>query len=83
LTQKIFSVQVGAFRSLKNAEKLTARLKKKGYAARTIPMLYSGGKVLHTVLCGKYNKLSQAKTAAAQLRENENISTSIRAIEKP
>ncbi|MBW1703510.1 MAG: SPOR domain-containing protein, partial [Deltaproteobacteria bacterium] len=82
-SQKIFSVQVGAFRSRVNAEKLTARLKKKGYAARAIPMLYSGGKVLHTVLCGKYATLQQAKAAAAAFSKNEKMSSSIRAIDAP
>jgi tetratricopeptide (TPR) repeat protein len=82
-SQKIFSVQVGAFRSPENAEKLTARLKKKGYAARAIPMLYSGGKVLHTVLCGKYTTLEQAKAAAAAFSKNEKMSSSIRAIDAP
>jgi tetratricopeptide (TPR) repeat protein len=82
-TPKIFSLQVGAFQSRENAEKMTARLKKKGYAAWTVPMPYSGGKVLHTVLCGKYDTLDQAKTAAAALKKNENISSSIRAIDTP
>lgn len=82
-SQKFFSVQVGAFRSPENAEKLTAQLKKKGYAARAIPMLYSGGKVLHTVLCGKYTTLQQAKAAAAAFSKNEKMSSSIRAIDAP
>ena len=82
-SQKFFSVQVGAFRSPENAEKLTAQLKKKGYAARAIPMLYSGGKVLHTVLCGKYTTLQQAKAAAAALSKTEKMSSSIRAIDAP
>jgi tetratricopeptide (TPR) repeat protein len=83
VTPKIFSLQVGAFKSRKNAEKMTSRLKKKGYEAWTVPMTYSEGKVLHTVLCGKYATLDQAKRAAAALKKNENMPSSIRSIDTP
>ena len=82
-SQKIFSLQVGAFKSLKNAEKMTARLKKKGYDVWTVPMTYSGGEVLQTVLCGRYGTLAEAKEAAAAIKETENISPSIREVEPP
>lgn len=81
--QKIFSLQVDAFEYIENAERLTAQLKKKDYEAWTVPMTDSGGKVLHTVFCGKYASMAQAKEAAAALKKNENISPSIREIDTP
>lgn len=46
-------------------------------------MTYSGGEVLQTVLCGKYETFDEAKTAVADLKEKENMSSSIRAIDTP
>ncbi len=80
---KVYSVQIGAFSSSQNAARLTARLKEKGYEARSIPMTYSGRRVLHTVLVGKYATLEMAKKAAADFSEKEKMTSSVRSFYVP
>ena len=73
-----FSVQVGAFRSREKAERLTALLKDKGYAARILPLKGWGEKILYTVRIGDYATLEEAKDKAAAFSENEGLPSIVR-----
>ena len=76
--KQVYSVQIGAFSSKKNAEKLASSMKGKGYEARVMPFLTWSKNVLHTVRIGKYAHLVTAKKKAAELTENENVPATVR-----
>jgi cell division septation protein DedD len=66
-------VQVGAFRSLTNAQSLVAQLKKKGYAA-TIVRNASAPTAPHNVRVGPYADRAEADRAAAVLAKEQGVS---------
>ncbi len=76
-----FSVQVGAFLSRKNAEKLTNLLKEKGYAARLLPMTDYRKRVWHAVRIGDYATHQEARENAAAFSAKEKMAAIVRPID--
>jgi len=75
---KAFSVQVGAFQSRENAQKLTELLKAKGYAARLQPFEGWSKKVLYTVRMGEYGTRREAEKKAAAFSSQEQLPSTVR-----
>lgn len=63
-----FSVQVGSYTILSNAEKVLADLKERGYTGSRIVGADTGGKTFHRVRAGTFHGLSAALMALEQLR---------------
>ncbi len=72
-----FSVQVGAFLSSKNAEKLTSLLTKKGYAARLVPISDYRKRVWHTVRIWDYATRQEAREKAVAFSAKEKLTATV------
>ena len=70
-----YTVQVGAFSKLKEAEKLKDKLENKGYTV----MIWesNSNKKLYKVWVGKFKDKSAAKVTANKLYRNERLKTFI------
>ncbi len=68
----VYSVQIGAFKSEKNAEALAKQYTEKGYDAfvRTAP---KDKEMLHRVLIGKFEARKEAGKLARDIRNRENV----------
>lgn len=73
----IYSVQIGAFRSNKNARALAKRYEKKGYEAFTYKTLASEKKILYRVLIGKFTSRQEAAKWARKIATDERIKTTV------
>ena len=62
-----FSLQAGAFSSRGNAEVLAGKIRPMGYPV-SLAVTESKGKMLHTVIVGRFRTYAEASTAAARLR---------------
>jgi general secretion pathway protein A len=69
------SVQVGAFRSIENAEDLIDRLEAKGYSARIVEIPDRQGRLWFTVRIGDHPTFESAEEQARIFMENENMRT--------
>jgi len=75
-----YSVQVGAFLSRRNAEKLKILLREKGYDARILPLDDCSKKPWYTVRLGSYISLKEAQEKAAAFSEKEKMATIVRPV---
>ncbi len=76
-----FSVQVGAFLSRKNAERLTHLLIEKGYSASMLPMLDCIDRPWYAVRIGSYSSLPEAKERAISFTEKEQMMATVRPVD--
>jgi len=76
-----FSVQVGAFLSRNNAERLTALLIDKGYSASILPMLDCINRPWYTVRIGSYSSLPEARERAITFTEKEQMMATVRPVD--
>ena len=67
-----YTVQVGAFSTLKNAEELKTRFERESYAA-TISTIISNGKTLHKVWVGEFRTYDSAKRFTEEIKSKYNI----------
>lgn len=67
-----YTVQVGAFSTLQNAEELKGRFEKESYSA-TISTVVSNGKTLHKVWVGEFKTYESAKRFAGEIKSKYNI----------
>lgn len=67
-----YTVQVGAFSTLQNAEELKGRFEKESYSA-TISTVVSNGKTLHKVWVGEFKTYDAAKRFAGEIKSKYNI----------
>ncbi|NOX21418.1 MAG: SPOR domain-containing protein [Nitrospirae bacterium] len=74
-TANYYTIQVGAFSSKAEAEKLKNRLKKKGYTVFINTL--KKGKILYRVRVGRFIKRSDAEAAALKISINEKLKTFI------
>lgn len=80
-SQLSFSVQVGAFLSRGNAERLVATLREKGYPSRMLTMLDYANKSWYTVRLGNYATLQEAKKEASDFSDKEKITATVRPVD--
>ncbi len=66
-----YSVQVGAFRNSKNANRYVSQLKQKGYGAYIFMKTDPKARTWHTVRIGDYTNLSEASSARSMFRKKE------------
>jgi cell division septation protein DedD len=71
-----FSIQVGAFSSKRNAEKLADRLRGKGYSVYII-VSSSDKKTLHKVRVGKFKNRNSAWKTERKLKRKEKLPTDV------
>lgn len=76
-----FSVQVGAFLSKENAEKLATLLREKGYDAYLLPLNDGVDRSWYTVRLGSYGSLEEAQEKAAAFSEKEKITAAVRPVD--
>jgi len=81
-SKKVFSIQVGAFLSRKNAEKLIVQLKEKGYVARLYITSDASGIVWFKVLIGEYTTRQNAQDAAVAFSAKETLSSVVYQIDE-
>ena len=76
------SVQVGAFRARKDAQKLVGTLKKKGYPAGILPVTDSRERIWFTVRVGDYPSRETAIEHADEFTAREKMASAVRPFEK-
>jgi len=67
-----YTVQVGAFSTLQNAEELKGRFEKESYSAM-VSTVVSNGKTLHKVWVGEFKTYESAKRFAGEIKSKYNI----------
>jgi cell division protein FtsN len=72
------SVQVGAFRSIENAEDLIAQLAVEGYSAQIVEIPDPQGRFWFTVRIGDHSTLESAEKQAEMFMEAENMKAYVR-----
>ena len=77
IVQSGYSVQVGAFADVRNAEALVARLRDGGYDAVRVEVEKKEDSVFHCVRVGLLTDRTDAVSLAAVLEEKESLSTRI------
>jgi len=76
-----FSVQVGAFVSRNNAERLAAMLREKGYPAIILPMIDYYERSWYSVRLGSYSSFEEARKEAAAFSELEKLTATVRPVD--
>jgi len=76
-----FSVQVGAFLSKNNAEKLAFLLRENGYNARLLLLNDYANRSWYTVRLGSYSSLEKAQEQAVAFSEKENMTATVRPVD--
>ncbi len=72
----VFTVQVGAFSALQNAEELKTRFEREGYVANIFTIVRDGKK-LHKVWVGEFHTQEDAKRFSAELKKKFNIESMV------
>ncbi len=73
-----YSLQVGAFLSLDNADVLLQLLKVRGYTPYILTAPDSGGRSWHLVRIGRFTNRVTASSAASNFRSKENMTALVR-----
>ncbi len=76
-TAEKYTVQVSAFEEPQAAENLSSHLREKGYRAYTMAKRLPGRGTWYRVRVGRFESRSEAEEMAAQLEQQENLSTFI------
>jgi cell division septation protein DedD len=71
-----FTVQVGAFSTIQNAEELKKRFEREGYAANIFSMV-SGGKKLHKVWVGEFKTFGEARQFGVEVKKKFNLESMV------
>lgn len=77
----IFSIQVGAFTDIHNAQKLAKKIKAKKYFVRVVPKIL-GKKKFNLVLLGKYDSLEKAEQILPKINKEFSVQGKIISEEK-
>jgi len=72
-TKTVFSVQIGFFGNLKNAESLAEKMKQKGYPVSLKKEENVGGKASYRVVVGKFSSRKEAAEQAADILRKEGM----------
>jgi tetratricopeptide (TPR) repeat protein len=68
----LYTVQVGAFSTMQNAEELRNRFQKEGYVSNIFTMVRDGKK-LHRVWVGEFQSQDEARRFAAEIKKKFNL----------
>ena len=71
--KEVFSVQIGFFGSLKNAESLAEKMKQKGYAVFLKKEEKGAGKMSYRVMVGKFSSRKEAAEQATDILRKEGM----------
>jgi cell division septation protein DedD len=69
-----FTVQVGAFSTLQNAEELKAKFEKEGYTSNIFTIV-TNGKKLYKVWVGEYRTYEEAKQFTVEIKKKFNLAS--------
>lgn len=69
-----FTVQVGAFSTLQNAEELRTKFEKEGYASNIFSIV-TNGKKLYKVWVGEYQTYEEAKRFTVEIKKKFNLAS--------
>jgi cell division septation protein DedD len=69
-----FTVQVGAFSTLQNAEELKAKFEKEGYGSNIFTIVTNGRK-LYKVWVGEYQSYEEAKRFTVEIKKKFNLAS--------
>lgn len=72
----LFTVQVGAFSTLQNAEELKTRFEREGYVSNIFTIVRDGKK-LHKVWVGEFQTQEEARRFSAELKNKFNIESMV------
>lgn len=72
----LFTVQVGAFSTLQNAEELKTRFEREGYISNIFTIVRDGKK-LHKVWVGEFQTHDEAKRFSAELKNKFNLESMV------
>jgi cell division septation protein DedD len=71
-----FTIQVGAFSTLQNADELKEKFEKEGYQSNIFTIV-SHGKKLHKVWVGEFQTYNDAKEFAAEVKKKFNLTSMV------
>lgn len=69
-----FTIQVGAFSTLQNAEDLKAKFEKEGYASNIFTII-TNGKKLHKVWVGEFQTYDEARRFTAEIKKKFSLAS--------
>lgn len=69
-----FTIQVGAFSTLQNAEELKAKFEKEGYSSNIFSMV-SNGRKLHKVWVGEFQTQDEARLFATEIKKKFGLNS--------
>jgi len=75
-----YTIQVGAFLQLENAQKLAQSVGQKGYSARVVTRSDSQGRKWHCVRVGSYSDQDRARKAAAEIESKTKLKPIVRPV---
>ncbi|MGH2569541.1 MAG: SPOR domain-containing protein, partial [Bacteroidota bacterium] len=72
----LFTVQVGAFSTLQNAEELKTRFEREGYVSNIFTIV-KNGKKLHKVWVGEFQTQDEAKRFSGEMKKKFNLDSMV------
>ncbi len=72
----LFTVQVGAFSTLQNAEELRTRFEREGYVSNIFTIV-KNGKKLHKVWVGEFQTQDEAKRFSGEMKKKFNLDSMV------
>jgi len=76
ISSKVFSIQVGAFSNIKNAQNLSKKIRAKKYFVRVIEKVIESKK-FHVVMVGKYDSIENAEKAVSVINKQFSVNGKI------
>jgi rare lipoprotein A len=72
-----WSVQVGAFADIRNAERLEERLRRDGFRPVAVKRVEAGGRSLYRVFVGPFVSREEADETAGDIQSREELETRV------
>jgi cell division septation protein DedD len=77
ISDEVFALRVGAFADEADAQAFVQELTARGHQPVVAPVTTQNGVVLQTVLIGRYSSRDEASSAAAELKEKQELSSAV------
>lgn len=77
ISDEVFALRVGTFADEADAKAFVQELTARGHQPVVVPVTTQNGVVLKTVLIGRFASRDEASSAAAELREKEELSSAV------